>query len=214
MPDRSELLTVPEAAMVAAVTVRDVNRVIDERILPERFYTLDGGRRVRAMACPLVGFWFHTAHALTAEERGLLIRRLSDRIEPRATPGDWKIQDWTIQDGFLTVDLRAFVIDAETRHARLAEARAIVVEDPGILGGTPVIRGTRVPVHDVGAMVAARTPLAEIRECYPHLDEPTIALAALYAAAIPARGRPRSPAMLAPGAPVLSRHVVSRQPLA
>ncbi len=41
MMDGSELLTMPEAAMVAHATVRDVNRVIDERIVPERFYTLD-----------------------------------------------------------------------------------------------------------------------------------------------------------------------------
>ena len=92
MMDGSELLTMPEAAMVAHVTVRDVNRVIDERIVPERFYTLDGGRRLRAMACPLVGFWFHAAKRITAEERGLLIQRLSERMGEGtlcSAPGDW-----------------------------------------------------------------------------------------------------------------------------
>ncbi len=67
MPAEIEFLTPPEAAVVASVTVRDINRVIDERILPERFYTLDGGRHLHVTACPLVGFYFHAAKAITAE---------------------------------------------------------------------------------------------------------------------------------------------------
>lgn len=207
--DGSELLTMPEAAMVAHVTVRDVNRVIDERIVPERFYTLDGGRRLRAMACPLVGFWFHAAKRITAEERALLIHRLSERMEegtPCSPPADW-----IVQDGFLTVDLKEFAVSAWARHAELAAARAIVVEDPEILSGTPVIRGTRVPVHDVGACVASGMAMEEIRESYSSLDDRTIALAAVYAEAIPPRGRPRGSFMLPPGARLISHHVFPRR---
>ena len=209
MMDGSELLTMPEAAMVASVSVRDVNRVIDERIVPERFYTLDGGRRLRAMACPLVGFWFHAAKRITAEERGLLIQRLSERMGEGtlcSAPGDW-----TVQDGFLTVDLREFAVSAGERHAELAAARAIVVEDPEILSGTPVIRGTRIPVHDVGACVASGMTMEEIRESYSSLDDRTIVLAAVYAEAIPPRGRPRGPFVLPPGAKLISRHVFPRR---
>ena len=43
----------------------------------------------------------------------------------------------------------------------------MVVEDPEILRGTPVIRGTRIPVHDVASLVDAGTPLQEILEIYP-----------------------------------------------
>ena len=52
-----ELLTPAEAAVVASVSVRDINRMIDERILPERWYRSEGGRRVHVNACPFVGFY-------------------------------------------------------------------------------------------------------------------------------------------------------------
>jgi hypothetical protein len=162
MPVDSDLLTLPEAAVVAGVTMRDINRVIDEKLLPERFYTLGGGRHLHVAACPLVGFYFHAAKALTAEERGLLIRRLCERIGPTMTRrpiARWRKHsrpgDWIVDDGFLTVNLWEFATGAEDRHAKLAEAHERVVEDPDILGGTPVILGTRLPVYDIAASVAA-----------------------------------------------------------
>src|SRR5208282_1817131 len=140
MPADTEFLTPPEAAVVASVTVRDINRVIDEKILPERFYTLEGGRRLHVVACPLIGFYFRAAKALTSEERGLLIRRLAERIGPamaRRPIARWRKTsrpaDWSVHDGFLTVSLWEFAINAEDRHAKLAEAREMVVEDPDIL---------------------------------------------------------------------------------
>ena len=50
---------------------------------------------------------------------------------------------------------------------KLRAARAMVVEDPEILGGTPVIKGTRAPVYDVAASVAAGLPLDRIARAYP-----------------------------------------------
>jgi uncharacterized protein (DUF433 family) len=218
MPAEIELLTPPEAAVVARVTVRDINRVIDEGILPERFYTLEGGRRLHVAACPLVGFYFHAAKALTAEERSLLIRRLSERIGPEMEcrpVAHWrKISrpaDWTVHDGFLTVSLWEFVTSAEDRHEKLAEAREMVVEDPDILDGTPIIRGTRIPVYDVAASIAAGLSHERIRSAYPALDERTTELAAIYAEATPPRGRPRRPVILPPEAKMASEHKVARR---
>jgi hypothetical protein len=39
MTARLDALTTAEAAVIADVSIWDVHRVIDERILPERFYT-------------------------------------------------------------------------------------------------------------------------------------------------------------------------------
>ena len=146
-----ELLTPAEAAVVASVSVRDINRMIDERILPERWYRFEGGRRVHVNACPFVIFYFRAAKALTAEERASVIHRLSDRIDTktfRSWHGHWREYsrpaDWTIDDGFLTVNLWEFATSADDRHARLEEARVLVTEDPDILAGTPVIKGTRM----------------------------------------------------------------------
>ena len=68
-------------------------------------------------------------------------------------------------------------------------ARDAVVSDPEILGGAPVLRGTRVPVHDVAACVAAGLPLDRILAAYPSLDAEKIALAAIYGQACPASAR-------------------------
>jgi len=198
-----ELLTPAEAAVVAAVSVRDINRVIDEKILPDRLYTLEGGRRLHVVACPMVDFYFRAAKELTAEERTLVIHRLFDRIEAGAT-------DWVIHHSFLVIDLSTFVAEADARHDKLAEARALIVEDPEILSGTPVIRGTRIPVRDIAASVAAGISRARIREAWPALDDRMIELASIYAEANPLRGRPRN-AMPPEKARLLSERKVTRR---
>jgi uncharacterized protein (DUF433 family) len=57
----------------------------------------------------------------------------------------------------------------------------MVIEDPEILSGTPVIRGTRVPVHSVAALFDAGTSVTEILEMYPSLEESQVELASIYA---------------------------------
>jgi uncharacterized protein (DUF433 family) len=214
---QDEMLTPSEAAVVAGVTVREIHRVMDKHILPERFYAMKGGQRLHLAACPLAGFYFHAAKALTADERRLLIRRLADRIATGAAVNavkTWRQSsgpaDWTISDGFLTVSLWEFAAGADDRYAKLAQAREAVVEDPEILGGTPVIRGTRIPVYDVAASVAAGFPWERIRAAYSALDDRLIELAAVYAEANPPHGRPRR---VVPGgnAKTISQHKVARR---
>jgi uncharacterized protein (DUF433 family) len=103
-----------------------------------------------------------------------------------------------------------FAVSAKERLIKLAEAREAVVEDPDILGGTPVIRGTRIPVYDVAASVAAGLPRERIRSAYAAIDDRLIGLAAIYAKATPWRGRPRQPVRLAAGAKAVSERKVAR----
>lgn len=80
---------------------------------------------------------------------------------------------------------------AFTDSNRLQKASEQVISDPEILSGTPVIRGTRVPVYDVSASVYAGIPIEEILSCYPSLHWEQVELAAFFAEANPQRGRPR-----------------------
>jgi uncharacterized protein (DUF433 family) len=75
----------------------------------------------------------------------------------------------------------------------LRRARRLVVTDPEILGGNPVFRGTRVPVHLVAELVAQGGKPAELIEGYPRLTAEMIRLAPVYAAAYPLRSRPPNP---------------------
>jgi len=73
----------------------------------------------------------------------------------------------------------------------LRRARRLVVSDPDIMGGDPVFRGTRVPVHMIAAQLAQGSTSAELLASYPRLTAEMIRLAPVYAAAYPLRGRPR-----------------------
>lgn len=212
MTPTNEMLTPTEAAVVSSVDVRDVNRVIDESILPSDFYRVnpDRTRRLIADACTFISFYFHSAKSLTAEQRLRAIVTASPRL--REEPVTKLEREWTIREEFLTIDLTPFLKSVHQKLAELGKARALVVEDPEILSGTPVIRETRIPVYDVAASVAAGLPMNRILAAYPGLTAEMTKLAALYATANPQRGRPRqdsSPA--ARGLAVSSRRVPRRK---
>jgi uncharacterized protein (DUF433 family) len=191
MAPNAELLTASEAAVVAAVSVRDIHRLIDESILPDSFVGEGKGRHILAAACSLIAFYFESGKRLTAEERLWAIKNAEPRLcGDRTLPALLK-EDWTFRHEFLTIDLRPFLRRTSERLARLKQARAMVVSSPEVLSGTPVIRGTRVPVYDVAASVAAGIPRDRILAGYPSLKPDQLDLAALYAEAVPPRGRPR-----------------------
>lgn len=179
-----DTLTPAEAAVVAGVSVRDVHRVIDERILPEKFYDVRDTRAFRSDACVFIAFYFEAAGRLTSEERQRAIALASRRASGNKSTK-------VVQDGFLTIDFAQFRAGVDKRLQRLNAARAQVSTDDKILSGTPVIRGTRVPVYDVAASVAAGYPIERILTSWPSLNREQIELAALFAEANPQRGRPR-----------------------
>ena len=177
-------LTPAEAAVVAGVSMRDVHRVIDEHILPECLYDVRGARSFRSDACVFIAFYFEAASRLTSEERQRAIAMAS-----RHSPGEKSTK--IVHDGFLTIDFASFWTSVDKRLQRLNAARDQVSMDDRILSGTPVIGGTRVPVYDVAASVAAGYPIERILSAYPSLNREQVELAALFAEANPQRGRPR-----------------------
>lgn len=190
-------LTPTEAAVVASVTVRDVNRVIDERILPDKLYAIgeDRTRRFLVDSCVLISFYFKAANKLTAEERIKTIADAGTRLPSilvkegaRRNPSS---RNWIVTEDFLTIDLTPFVKSVQEQFAKLQEARLLVVEDSEILGGVPVIRNTRIPVYDVAASAAAEISTDRLLAAYPGLTARDVQLAVLYAEANPQRGRPR-----------------------
>ncbi len=209
-----EALTPTEAAVVSSVAVRDVNRVIDEKILPEGLYKVgrDRSRRFSADACAFISFYFMSANQLTSEERMRTIAAASKHL--REEPSSKLEKEWIIRQGFLSIDLAPFLRSARQRLARLSAARALVVEDPDILGGTPVIKGTRVPVYDVAASVAAKLPAERILAAYPGLTAEALEMAAFYAEANPQRGRPRRLPSLPTGAVIVSSQRKPRRKMA
>jgi len=216
MAARMEMLKTTEAAVVSCVALRDVNRVIDEGILPKDLYSLEEGRHVWSAACMLIAFYFASARRLTVEERLHAINATASRLlhwhaVDLSPPPD---ENWTVQDEFLTIDLAPFMRTTAERLDRLAQARGMVESSPDILSGTPVVRGTRIPVQDIAASLAVGHSKERILAAYPSLDAKAIDLAALYAEANPARGRPRGDAGLPKGAVIVSDRGAPRRGMA
>ncbi len=193
-----ERLTTTEAAVAAGVSLPQINRVIDEQILPDGWYSLSPTRTVRTDACLFISFYFETAGSLTASAR---LQAIRNALVQDRDWNDWK--HYIIKDHFLTVRFDGLWKEVDGRLRMLVAAEKMVVEDTEILGGTPVVRGTRIPVHTVAAIVEAGTPMERILKSYPSLTELQVELATVYAKAVPLRGRPK-PLRFPAGTKVLS----------
>lgn len=181
-----ERLTTSEAAVAAGVSVPQIHRIIDEKILPEDLYSTTQMRTFRTDACILIAFYFETAELLTAQARLRTIRNAMVRC------GSWR--EWencVVEDHSITVRFSEISRGVMERLHQLTRAHEMVIEDPEILSGTPVIKGTRVPVYDIAAAVDAGTPKDRILTSYPSLKDWQVDLAPIYAKAVPPRGRPK-----------------------
>ncbi len=181
-----ENLTTTEAAVAAGVSLPQINRVIDDRILPDNWYSTSPVRTFRTDACLFIAFYYEAADWLTASAR---LQTIRNAAALRSSWEDWK--DYAVVDHFLTVRFNDLWKTVDGRLHRLVAAENMVVEDPEILSGTPVIRGTRVPVHSVAALLDEGTPLEEILRAYPSVTGSQVELASIYAKAVPQRGRPK-----------------------
>jgi uncharacterized protein (DUF433 family) len=181
-----ESLTTTEAAVAAGVSVAQINRVFDEDILPHHLYSQTTSRSVRSDACLLIAFYFETAEVLTKPAR---LHAMRNALTACKTWSEW--ERCVVEDNGVSIHFYAYWKSVSERLDRLHEARSLVVEDPEILSGTPVIRGTRIPVYDVASLVEQGTPIAELLEIYPRLNEAKIELASVYAKAVPEKGRPK-----------------------
>ena len=182
-----ENLTTNEAAIAAGVTVAKINRMIDKRILPKKLYKTSLNRTLRKDACLWIAFYFETEEVLTSAARVKAMRGALAHNHSWAELRQCKFEESrTVQ-----VLLSSIWEDVDRRLSQLKDAQEMIVEDPEILRNTPVIRGTRIPVHDVASLVDAGTPIQEILEIYPSLTASKIGLASIYAKASPQRGRPR-----------------------
>ena len=207
-----DLLKPTEAAVVSGVELKIVNHAID-RALPLRVVFRGKKKSVSAEACFYIAFYHLSAGKLTADERRFVILDIDKRVEA-AGEGDsrWLSlrRHCTVRHDFLALDLDAFWNETHERWGRYMAAREIVKTDPDILGGTPVIAGTRIPVHDVAASVAAGIPPSRIASAYPSINAEQIELASLYARANPLHGRPPERRPLQ-GAKILSKRTIERR---
>jgi uncharacterized protein (DUF433 family) len=177
------LFTPTDAAVLTRLSVKAVNNAIDKNTVP----AIAGERAGTATR-------LLDRHALMSLA---LERRLTDRFTPelRRAVFDALVKaprnTVSLEGGFLKIDLREPRRELAAALRTLRRARQLVVTDPEIMGGEPVFRGTRVPVHRIAALLAEGSTEDDLREGYPRLSAEMVHLAPIYAAAYPLRGRPR-----------------------
>lgn len=181
MQTHDTLFTPTEAAVLTGLPLKAVNNAIDKKTI-SAVPGEEGGRLLDARALVSLSIERRLSDRLATPE---LRRRVFDAL------ADAPRNAVSLEGGLLKIDLREprRALAASLRDLR--RARRLVVSDPEILGGDPVFRGTRVPVHLIADLVTQGSKPADLIEGYPRLIAEMIRLAPVYAAAYPLRGRPR-----------------------
>ncbi len=90
-----------------------------------------------------------------------------------------------------TLDLRELAAEPmELAMRYLASRDEYIVSDPDILGGTPVIRGTRISVYSVLGRLQDGDSFDDLVEDNPDIPRDAFEAAAIFARSHPLRGRP------------------------
>jgi uncharacterized protein (DUF433 family) len=175
------LLTRNEIAEISGVSINAVNKALEQRVAKAR----------RSRGRTLLAADEAAALALLSELPVTLSLKLKREVR------NWivKRNPASAEEFELSHALRIAMTQNATDVAKRAfdyvRLRDKYVEiDVGRMGGTPVIRGTRVPVRTLAQLVEGGESRAALREDYPHIPEEAYDVAALWARGNPRRGRP------------------------
>ena len=189
--------TVSQAAFVAGITDRDVNRIVDESILPDGLIETANGRVFGELACVFASFYVRE-HRLSKPARMSVIQELTRRFQSAKGPTDRNRSDalpgrgdWIVVMDALSVNVGKYVDEAIPRITQIVKARAMVVSDADVFDGEPIFAGTRVPVRTIAAWLDEGVTSTKIRLAYPTISESMLAAAPIWARTHPMRGRPR-----------------------
>jgi uncharacterized protein (DUF433 family) len=176
--------TPAQASAVTGLPLAAVHKAIDSRLIRPR--SARSGATVRRMLTKE-----HLIY-LQLEAEGLRLLPVGTRREIAETIQRSPEADLlAIGNGTaLFVEFKAARRKVEGQLKQLAHIDQLVVKDPEIMRGTPVFKGTRIPVDLVADMLAQGATAEEILEGYPTLSKEKIAIAPLYIRAFPRRGRP------------------------
>jgi uncharacterized protein (DUF433 family) len=176
--------TPAQASAITGLPLAAVHKAIDSRLIRPRSARSGGSVRRLLTKEQLI--------YLQLEAEGLRLLPVGTRREiAESIQRSPKVDLMAIGNGtVLFVEFKAARRKVEGQLKQLAHVEEMVVSDPAIMRGTPVFRGTRIPVDLVADMLVQGATAEEILEGYPTLSKEKIDLAPLYMRAFPRRGRP------------------------
>jgi uncharacterized protein (DUF433 family) len=178
--------TPAQASVLANLPLPAVHKLIERRLIRPR--RLRSGRSIQRMLSREQVLYLR----LEAEGVRLLPmasrRAIAKKIE--SSPG---IDAVVLTEGSaLVIQVKSVRRELDQELRKFERAASEVISDPQIMRGTPVYRGTRIPVELIADMLNQGAKPEEILEGYPALDREKVDLAPLYVQAFPRRGRPAS----------------------
>jgi uncharacterized protein (DUF433 family) len=176
--------TPAQAAAVTGLPLAAVHKAIDSRLIRPRTARSRGSVRRLLTKEHLI--------YLQLEAEGLRLLPVGTRREiAQSIQKSPNVNKMAIGDGkVLLVECKGARRKVEGQLKHLEHMEEMVVSDPEIMRGTPVFKGTRIPVDLVADMLAQGATAEEILEGYPTLNKEKIMMAPLYMCAFPRRGRP------------------------
>jgi uncharacterized protein (DUF433 family) len=192
-----------EAAFIADVSDREMNRAVDEHILPKPLIRSANGHRFARLGAALASFYFTSEDVYAATLRRKIVEEVTAMLGARREMEsilalqsefladiDWRINVRGVSLGIVSVDIGSFVSKATGRMKAIERAQELIMVDPEILGGTPVFAGTRVPVNTVAASLKKGIDRKRILWAYSTLTDEHLEAARVYSEVYPRRGRP------------------------
>lgn len=177
-----------EAALLAGVPLKAVDKAIEEKIVKAR-RSKPGGTLLDAddvMALAVIG----RAGVPLRSQAKRKIRRWLQEAQPY---GPEKSPELQLSD-VVVLRLDPGFRDAFTQLSSYREGRERYIEsNPEIRQGEPVISGTRIPVRAVAERVKGGDVIDDLIEDYPKVPRKAFEAALIYAQAHPRRGRPVRP---------------------
>lgn len=179
------MFTPTRASAVTGLSLKSVQKAIDLKTVPVRHVREKGTTRRYLASTALLCLWLEAEglHQLPLQTRKDIFKTVAR--SPRTPQLRF--------GGVLWVDIQGARNRLAVSLLEFRKAERMVTSDEAILTGTPVFKGTRIPVHAIAEMVSAGTSINEILDGYPSLTEEQVRLAGIYAKAHPLRGRPRTP---------------------
>ncbi len=189
-----------EAAYIAELSDRDMNRVFDEHLVPDVLVRAEDGRRFARLASAFAHFYFVTDGIYAAPLRRRVVAELTERVVARrnrdhvlALQEALKHADWMVNVQFgQFVDVSSFVENAMKRARAVDEAKAAIQISDDVMGGLPVFAGTRVPIDMVTTSLDKGISMERVVDSYPFVTPKLVEAAKVYQLVHPRRGRRRS----------------------
>ncbi len=179
------LFTPAEAAALTRLPLKTVNNAIDKRTIAARVTRQRGVKSARLVGEPAL-VYLSLERELVGDTTPSFRRKLFKAIVAALAEGAK-----SVAVGALTLDLRPSWREVGQRIKDLRRAERLAGGDAEVLGGVPVFRGTRIPVHMIAELLSNGETAKTLRKGYPRLTDEMIRLAPIYAGAHPLRGRPR-----------------------